>query len=101
MIKEIVEKIVAEQKDKETTFSEQLYYPVDICLINGNILLRAFRIIGFEGNKIKGITWKEEYSAPRENRKEVYSYFYLEEIATLYCFDLGLEYDTKRIIESL
>ncbi len=93
MLKESVEKIIKEQKGKQTTFGEPFYYPVDITLTNGNILLRAFRILSFKDTKIQGITWKEEYSAPREQREEVYSYFELDEIATLNCFDLGIEYD--------
>ena len=92
-MKQFVEKIVEEQKNKQSTFGEPLYCPVDLTLVNGNILLRAFRIIDIEGSKIKGITWKEEYCAPREARKEVYSYFELDEIAALSCFDLGIEYE--------
>ena len=94
-MREIVEKIIEEQKDRKSTFGEQQYYPVDITLVNGNILLRAFRIIEFEENKIKGITWKEEYSAPREQREEVYCYFDLEEIASLNCFDLRIQYERQ------
>ena len=94
-MKQIVEKIIKEQKDKKTTFGEPMYFPVDITLVNGNILLRAFRIIDFKEDKIKGITWKEEYCAPREDRKEVYSYFRLGEIAGLSCFDLGIEYEKQ------
>ena len=86
-MKEFVEKIVNEQKDKVSTFGKPLYYPVDLTLVNGNILLRAFRIIDIDGSKIKGITWKEEYCAPRESRKEVYSYFDLDEIAGLSCLN--------------
>ncbi len=95
MLRKLIDKIIEEQKGKKTTFGEQLYYPVDINLTNGNILLRAFRVISFENNKIKGITWKEQYSAPRENRKEVYSFFEPDEIASMYCADLGIEYEKE------
>jgi hypothetical protein len=95
MLRGLIEKIVSEQQGRKTTFGEQLYYPVDIQLTNGNILLRAFRILSFENDKIKGITWKEQYSAPRENRKEVYSFFALEEIASLSCYELGIEYEKE------
>jgi hypothetical protein len=92
MLRELVEKIVEEQKHKTKDGTNSLNYPVDICLINGNIILRAFRIVSIEGNTMKGITWKEEYSAPRENRSPVFSYFEMDEIASLHCFELDIEY---------
>ncbi|HVD96622.1 MAG TPA: hypothetical protein VNB90_00365 [Cytophagaceae bacterium] len=96
MLKELVEKIIKEQHNKVAIFSGKLYYPVDISLINGNILLRSFRILDLDKNKITGITWKEEYSAPRESREPVYSYFDLDEIATLTCEDLNIEYAREK-----
>jgi len=94
MLKDLVKKIIQEQKQNQNTILVgELYYPVDLNLVNGNILLRAFRIISLEGNTIKGITWKEEYSAPREKREQVFSYFDLEEIATLTCLDLSIDYE--------
>jgi hypothetical protein len=93
MLRAFIERIVEEQQSKSTIQIGQLYYPVDISLANGNILLRSFRIISIEGENIKGITWKEQYSAPRENREPVYSYFTCEEIARLNCFDLGINYE--------
>ncbi len=98
MLKEQIEKIVKEQHNRVTIFTGKLYYPVDISLTNGNILLRAFRILNLEDTKITGITWKEEYSAPRESRDPVYSYFDLEEIATLQCEDLGIRYERETSI---
>ena len=96
MLKELIKRIIHEQKQNQNTILVgELYYPVDINLVNGNILLRAFRIISLEGDTIKGITWKEEYSAPRENREQVFSYFDLEEIAALTCLDLSIEYERK------
>lgn len=92
MLKEQIERIIKEQHNKATVIMGQQYYPVDIILSNGNILLRAFRIIELEGDKITGITWKEEYSAPRERRDPVYSYFDLDEIANLRCEELGIEF---------
>jgi hypothetical protein len=96
MLKKNIEKIIREQnKNQSTILVGQLYYPVDISLVNGNILLRAFRVISLEGDRIKGVTWKEEYSAPRENRELVFSYFHLEEIATLVCVDLEIRYEKE------
>ena len=94
MLKDIVERIIKEQEqNQDTILVGHLYYPVDISLANGNILLRKYRIISIENNKIKGITWKEEYSAPRENREQVFSYFDFDEIASLECFDLSIIYE--------
>ena len=95
MLREFIERIVEEQQNKSTIQIGQLYYPVDISLANGNILLRSFRIINIEGEKIKGITWKEQYSAPRENREPVYSYFECNEIIRLSCLDLGINYQKE------
>ena len=92
MLRQFIESIIEEQQDKSTIQIGQLYYPVDISLANGNILLRSFRIISIEEEKIKGITWKEQYSAPRENREPVYSYFECDEIVRLSCLDLGINY---------
>ena len=92
MLREQIEWIIKEQHNKVTVIMGKQYYPVDIVLTNGNILLRAFRIIDLEGNKLTGITWKEEYSAPRERREPVYSYFDLDEIANLRCEELGIEF---------
>lgn len=91
MLREQIERIVREQHNKVTVMGQQ-YFPVDLILTNGNILLRAFRILDLEGDKIIGITWKEEYSAPRERRNPVYSYFNLEDIASLRCEELGIDY---------
>ena len=92
MLREQIETIIKEQHNKVTTIMGKQYFPVDIILANGNILLRAFRIIDLAGDKITGITWKEEYSAPRERREPVYSYFDLDEIASLRCEDLEVEF---------
>jgi hypothetical protein len=97
MLREFIERIVEEQQHKSTIKIGQLYYPVDIFLANGNILLRSFRIINIEGEKIKGITWKEQYSAPRESREPVYSYFECNEIDRLSCFDLEIDYKKKEV----
>lgn len=99
MLKEIIERIIKEQEqNQDTILVGHLFYPVDLCLVNGNILLRKFRIISFKGTTIKGITWKEEYSAPRENREEVFSFFELDEIASLECFDLLIYYDRAMLL---
>ncbi len=95
MLREFIESIVEEQQNKSTIQIGQLYYPVDISLTNGNILLRSFRIISIEDGKIKGITWKEQYSAPRENREPVYSYFEFDDIARLTCLDLDINYKSE------
>jgi hypothetical protein len=99
MLREFIERIVEEQQNKSTIQIGQLYYPVDISLANGNIMLRSFRIIGIEDEKIKGITWKEQYSAPREDREPVYSYFDCDEIDRLTCLDLDINYqkETSRL----
>lgn len=95
MLKSLVERIVKMQQDKVAILTGQKYYPVDIRLTNGNIVLRSFRIVALEKEKIKGITWKEEYSAPREQREIVYSYFDLDEIASLICEELEIVYEKE------
>ncbi len=99
MLREIIDRIIKEQEqNQDTILVGHLYYPVDISLVNGNILLRNFRILSQEDGKIKGITWKEQYSAPRENRDEVFSYFLFDEIASLSCLDLSINYERPVII---
>lgn len=95
MIEEIITKVIRTQKGKKTLLKGQWYYPVDISMLNGNIMLRAFRIHSIEENKIKGLTWKEEYSAPRESRAPIFCYLAFDEIASLSCHDLELEYIRK------
>jgi hypothetical protein len=66
--------------------------PVDLKLVNGNILLRSFHILEFDESKmiIKGLTQQEEYSYPREGRVPQYCYLMISEIKEIYCTDLEL-----------
>lgn len=97
-LKRIIERILEEQNDRHTLLVGSFTIPVDIWLSNGNILLRSFRIIELKKNRIKGITRYEEYSAPRENREPKYSYFELDEIEALECFDLDSYYSKGELI---
>ncbi len=92
MVRKQIERILSEQQHKVTIISGKIYFPVDISLTNGNILLRSFRVMELEGSEIKGLTWQEEYSAPRENREPVYTYFDIDEIAALHCRELDIDY---------
>jgi hypothetical protein len=97
-LKRIIERIVEEQNDRHTLLVGSFNIPVDIRLSNGNILLRSFRIIELKKDRIKGITRHEEYSAPRENRRPRYSYFDLDEIEQLECFDLDECYSKSTLV---
>jgi hypothetical protein len=72
--------------------------PVDLKLVNGNILLRSFHILEFDESKmnIKGLTQQEEYSYPREGRAPEYCHLNLNEIREIYCTDLELEHSSDR-----
>jgi hypothetical protein len=70
--------------------------PVDLKLVNGNILLRSFHVLEFDESKmmIKGLTQQEEYSYPREGRSPAFCYFNINEIKELYCTELELEHSS-------
>ncbi len=54
ILKELVERIIEEQfSPLEVIFPSQFNCPVDIRLTNGNILLRAFRIIALQGDYLE------------------------------------------------
>ncbi len=100
-LKRIIEIILEEQSDKQALLVGSITIPVDIWLTNGNILLRSFRLIELKENRLKGITRYEEYSAPRENRKPRYSYFDLNDIEALECFDLDLKYSKSDVVSRI
>jgi hypothetical protein len=70
--------------------------PVDLKLVNGNILLRSFHILEFDESKmkIKGLTQQEEYSYPREGRNPEFCYLDINEIKEVYSTDLELEHSS-------
>jgi hypothetical protein len=70
--------------------------PVDLRLVNGNILLRSFHLLELDENKmmIKGLTQQEEYSYPREGREPQYCFFHINEIKEIYCTELELEHSS-------
>lgn len=85
---EIIEIVLKEQSNHYRPI------PVDITILNGNILLRSFHIydLNLSKNSVKGLTQQEEYAHAREDRDPVYCYLKLDEIKELSCPDLGLEY---------
>ncbi|MBC7451135.1 MAG: hypothetical protein H7259_06565 [Cytophagales bacterium] len=58
------------------------HIPLDVLLFNGNILIKSFRVYGYDERKqvVKGMTIQEEYSYLRENRDPVFAYFTIKEI---------------------
>ena len=100
-LRKILERIIEEQNGRHVFLIGSFTIPVDIWLTNGNILLRSFRIIELKKNRLKGITRFEEYSAPRENRTSRYSYFELDEIETLECFDLDIRYSKTDLVSNV
>jgi hypothetical protein len=86
-----VERIIREQQKKKSLLPGIFYFPVELWLSNGNIMLKCFHVVALEQGIIKGITKTEDYSAPRENRAPVYCFFSPEEIAGLRCQELGIE----------
>ncbi len=58
------------------------HIPLDILLVNGNILIQSFRLYGYHEKKqiLKGMTLQEEYSYLKENRDPVFVYFHIKEI---------------------
>lgn len=59
--------------------------PVDLCLVNGNIILKSFHITDFDNVSgiITGLTMFEEYASLKENRSPVYCSFKIDEIKSL------------------
>jgi hypothetical protein len=70
--------------------------PVDLKLVNGNILLRSFHVLVFDETNmmIKGLTQQEEYSYPREEREPQYCFFNINDIKEIYCTELELEHSS-------
>ena len=58
---------------------------LDINLLNGNILLKSFKLYDFDQSTgvIKGMTMQEEYAYLREDREPIFAYFNLSEIKNL------------------
>jgi len=85
---QLIQNILKEQSDRFHKMA------VDIKIINGNILLRAFRIydVDWKTGILKGLTFQEEYAYARENRDPVYCILKLDEIKELSAPELGLEY---------
>lgn len=71
--------VVKKQKPKK------LHSAVDINLVNGNILLKSFRLYDFDKSTgiIKGMTMQEEYAYLREDREPIFAYFNISEIKKL------------------
>ena len=71
--------VVKKQKTKRH------HIPLDINLLNGNILLKSFRLYDFDKSTgvIKGMTMQEEYAYLREDREPIFAYFNLSEIKNL------------------
>lgn len=74
--------------------AKKKHIPVDLVMINGNILLSQFRLYEYnrKNKQLKGLTHREEYSYLREEREPVFCYLYLNEVSNLYCPDLGINY---------
>ncbi|ABG61046.1 hypothetical protein [Cytophaga hutchinsonii] len=79
---EIKVKLLDIVKKQETKMH---HIALDITLLNGNILLKSFRLFEFDihSNELKGMTMQEEYSYIREEREPVYAHFNLEEVKEL------------------
>lgn len=88
---ELVEIVLQEQNNRFRPI------PLDITIINGNILLRSFHVLEFDPSSqlIKGLTQQEEYSHAREGREPVYCYLKINEIKEIKCQDLGIEYSLE------
>jgi hypothetical protein len=82
-----IREIVAEQERTKRKV------PVDIRMVNGNILLRSFHILEFDEreNLVKGLTQQEEYSYPREGRSPEYCYLFIHEIKEITDGDIELQ----------
>lgn len=68
--------------------------PVGIVLKNGNLQVKAFKIMSFDSSKemLEGLTRLEIYSSMREKREPVICRFRLSEIKDIICEEL--EYQT-------
>jgi len=91
-VEEILEEHILHVLKKQK--AKKRHIPIDLVMLNGNILLSQFRLYEYDkkSKQIKGLTHREEYSHPREEREPVYCYLYLKEISNLYCPDLGIDY---------
>lgn len=79
---EIKTKLIDIIKKQETKMH---HIALDITLINGNILLKSFRLFEFDrqSGTLKGMTMQEEYAYIREEREPVYAHFNLAEVKQL------------------
>ena len=82
-ILEDIEFLLRKQNSKNTKI------PVDLVLNNGNINLRLFHLIDYDGSTstIKGLTQQEEYSYVREYRDPVFCYIGLDDVKELQVYE--------------
>lgn len=93
MLKEILQHILDEQHLKKAIIPSFRYIPTDIILKNGNITLRGFRLHQLkDNNTLIGLTWQEEYAAPRESRAPELCTLPLNEIKRVICEELEIDY---------
>lgn len=92
VVEEILEEHIHHVLKKQK--SRKRHIPVDLVMVNGNILLREFRLYDYDKKQkqLKGLTHREEYSHPREDREPVYCILHLSEVRNLYCPELGIDY---------
>lgn len=91
-VEEILEEHILHVLKKQK--ARKKHIPVDLVLQNGNIVLSQFRLYEYDkkSKQLKGLTHREEYSHPREEREPVYCNLLLKEVSNLYCPDLGIDY---------